>query len=158
MDHAELRMSIKDVSDEGLEPLMPNHYFKSYHNEFNYLVHSCTVATKHVVVSIAISFDSSLAISITKHNEMEYWIHMYSLTTYLEVFSEKVTGDYIKLKEVAQNAEGNRFAIVYFDDGIFKLRSFTSERRSEKEIEENELDLNQLINISHLHSSRKDIR
>ena len=52
-----------------MEQLHPNEYFKSYHNEFNYLVHSSTVVTEYVVVSITISFDSSLAICITKHSE-----------------------------------------------------------------------------------------
>jgi len=102
-----LRKTIKENFTDQIEKLNPNEYFKSYHNEFNYLVHSSTVVTKYVVVSIAISFDSSLAIYITKHTEEEYFITMYSLKTNKEVFSEKISGVYIKLKEVAQNEKGN---------------------------------------------------
>ena len=84
--------------------------------------------TNYIVVSVAISFDSTVAITITKNKESEYWINMYDLTTSLEKFREKIGGNkdsYIKLKEVAQNEKGDKYAIVYFDDGVFKLRNFT---------------------------------
>ena len=128
-------MSIKEMHARDNEPLSPNINFKRYHNEFNYLIHSSTVVTRYKVVSIAISYDSSVAICITKRNEEEYWIHMYSLMTNLEVFSELISGSYIKVKEVAQNEKGTKFAIVYYDDGIFKLRQFMKEKRTQEEIE-----------------------
>ena len=56
------------------------------------------------IVSVAISFDSKAAITITKKNEQEYWLKMYSLTTYDELFQEKYGGNpnsYIKMKEIA---------------------------------------------------------
>ena len=43
------------------------------------------------------------------------------------VFKEKVKGKYIKVSEVEQNDTGKIYAIVYFDDGLFKFRSFGKE-------------------------------
>ena len=31
---------------------------------------------------------------------------------------------YIKVKEVQQNDKGDKYALAYFDDGKFKLRTF----------------------------------
>ena len=31
---------------------------------------------------------------------------------------------YIKIKEIEQNASSNVFALVYYDNGLFKLRTF----------------------------------
>ena len=38
------------------------------------------------------------------------------------------------MKEVAQNEHGNKYAMVYFDDGKFYLRTFGIEERTEEEI------------------------
>jgi hypothetical protein len=45
-------------------------------------------------------------------------------------FEEKIAGTYIKLKEVEQNFNGSKFAIVYNDDGVFYLRTFGKQNRS----------------------------
>ena len=34
------------------------------------------------------------------------------------------------MKEVAQNEIGNKYALVYFDDGNFKLRTFEGQTRT----------------------------
>ena len=74
-----------------------------------------------------LSYDSSLAITVTRKNDRECWIKMYDLETYELSFEEKVGGkpdSYIKVKEVEQNFAGNHYAIVYIDDGNFRLRTF----------------------------------
>jgi hypothetical protein len=48
-------------------------------------------------------------------------------------FEEKIGGgpdDYIKIKEVEQNSEGNKYALTYFNDGKFKMRNFETENRT----------------------------
>lgn len=78
---------------------------------------------------------------------------MYSLLRdddYKICFEEHIGGgpeQYIKVKEVEQNFDGSFFACVYFDDGLFRLRTFGKERRSEDEIEENEVKISELLGI-----------
>ena len=105
----------------------PNENFFKYRNIFNNLVISQGVKTESALVSMAISFDSKVAIAITKSFEYEYQIEMFDLKTTEKVFEEKVGGDpdqYIKMKELAQNEVGDKYALVYFDDGKFRLRTF----------------------------------
>ena len=55
------------------------------------------------ICSVMITYDSSKAITVTKKDDREYYIKMYSLESYDCVFEEKIGGeptDYIKLKEV----------------------------------------------------------
>jgi hypothetical protein len=77
---------------------------------------------------------------------------MYSLTTSVKVFEEMIGGEshqYIKMKEVAQNEVGDKYALVYFDDGKFKLRTFGRDRiRSPEEIGAEEVDINKLLDIN----------
>lgn len=102
------------------------------------------------ICSVMITFDSTKAITVTKKDDREYYIKMYSLETYDMVFEEKVggdTNDYIKLKEVEQNSSGKHYAIVYNNDGWFYLRDFYDENRSQEEISANELDINKVLGI-----------
>ena len=76
---------------------------------------------------------------------------MFDLETYEQVFEEKIGGnpkDYIKLKEIEQNSSGKKYALVYFNDGVFKLRTFERKERSEQEIANNEFEINKLIDIN----------
>ena len=55
------------------------------------------------IVSCIITFNSKLAITVTKRNDREYYVKHYSLDRYKQTFEEKVGGkpdSYIKLKEV----------------------------------------------------------
>ena len=102
------------------------------------------------VVSIAISFDSKAAITVTKASEREFWIKMYSLTTYEQIFEEQIGGgpkQYIKCKEIVQNEAGTKYAICFFDDGKFRFRTFTRQTRSAREIALSEVDVNALVGI-----------
>lgn len=47
-----------------------------------------------------ITYDSSVAITVTQESDLIYWVKMYNLDTYENVFSEKFEGIYIKLNEV----------------------------------------------------------
>lgn len=72
---------------------------------------------------------------------------MYCLETYVMTFEEVITGNYIKLKETEQNSAGKYYAVAYFDDGIFFLRHFGKENRSETEIADSIIRINDLLNI-----------
>lgn len=52
---------------------------------------------------------------------------MYDLDTQDLCFEELIGGDpkqHIKAEEIAQNDDGTKYAIVYNDDGKFRLRTF----------------------------------
>lgn len=129
----------------------PNPRFKNYKELFNNLLKTTPVVTEYSICSVIISYNSKWAITVTKKDDKEYYIKMYNLETYNEEFQEKIGGneeDYIKLKEVEQNIKGDKFAIVYFNDGEFRLRTFECKTRTEKEIAENELNINKLLGLN----------
>ena len=73
---------------------------------------------------------------------------MYSLKTYEVLFEEDFTGTCIKMLEVEQNFTGKYFAAPYMDDGLFRVRTFGFEFRTPKEVEEDELKINELFGIN----------
>ena len=87
------------------------------------------------IVTVMLSYDSTRAITVTKKDDSETWVKMYSLQTYELTFEEKIGGsdeNYIKLKEIEQNEAGNKYAAAYIDDGKFRLRTFFKETRTQK--------------------------
>lgn len=97
-----------------------------------------------------ITYDSTRAVTVTKKDDHTYYVKMYSLEDYDLTFEEEIGGEpenYIKLKEVEQNAAGSEFAIIYFDDGIWFLRTFGKETRTPEEIAENEVEINALLDL-----------
>jgi len=128
----------------------PNSRFKNFKELFNNLLKSSDVTTAYPVNSIIISYDSTKAVCVLKKNDREYYVEMYDLVTYEQTFKEKVGGgenQYIKLKEVEQNAKGTKFAITYFDDGLFRMRWFGKTSRTEEEIAKEELDISKLLGL-----------
>jgi hypothetical protein len=91
-----------------------------------------------------ISYDSTVAIAVSKKDDYECWVNMYNLKSiaHESTFSEVYRGDYIKLKEVEQNSNASKFCTSYIDDGKFRLRVFGKSNRTEEEIQKNELDIN----------------
>ena len=53
------------------------------------------------------------------------------METFDILFEEEIKGSYIKMKEVESNASSTKFAVVFNDDGVFKLRTFGRETRSQ---------------------------
>lgn len=75
---------------------------------------------------------------------------MFSLETYEETFTEKVGGkddSYIKLKDIEQNEIGDQYACVYFNDGLWILRTFGKLNRSQEEIKANEVVFNHVLGL-----------
>ena len=98
-----------------------------------------------------ISYDSTRTIAVTKKDDTEYYIRMFDLETYKMTFSELVGGTpkcYIKMKDVEQNKAGTFYALSYIDDGVFKIRTFGKVNRSEDEIAESEININEVLGIS----------
>lgn len=76
---------------------------------------------------MSMSHDGAMAITVSKQSEYETWIKMYDLDTQDLCFEEVIGGDpkqHIKAEEIAQNDDGTKYAIVYNDDGKFRLRTF----------------------------------
>ena len=102
------------------------------------------------IISMTISYDSTRAITVTKKDDSSYFVKMYCLVDYEMTFEKEIGGEeesFIKLKEVEQNADGTRFALIYFDDGIWFLRTFGKETRTLDEIAENEVEINALLDL-----------
>jgi hypothetical protein len=151
-DNIKTDQALKYVNTQGEEiGNKPNPRFKHYKELFNNLLKSTNVVTLYPICTVIISYDSKYAVTVTKKDEREYFVKMYDLESYELEFEEKVGGnsdDYIKLKEVEQNSKGNKFAIVYFNDGKFRLRTFAAKNRSDEDIVSNELDINELLEIN----------
>jgi len=130
----------------------PDPRFSNYRNLFNNLVKTSKVPTTYPISSVIITFDSSKAVTVTKHNDYDWYrVEMYNLETGEPCFEEQIGGaetDYIKLKEVEQNSRGDHFAIVYNNGGEFRLRDFDAVSRTPEEIAENELNINKLLGIN----------
>ena len=108
------------------------------------------IVTPYPLISMMITYDSTRAIAVTKKDDREYAILMYDLETNACTFQEKVGGGstaYIKVKEVEQNSDGKKFALTYFDDGVFYLRVFGKKERTEQEVKENDVELNSLLGL-----------
>ena len=92
-----------------------------------------------------ITYDSTRVIAVTKKDDTEYYIRQFCLLSFQLVVSERYGGteeSYIKLKDVAQNSTGDKYAICFFDDGRFYLRTFDKNERSIEESLKETLDIN----------------
>ena len=59
--------------------------------------------TMYPIVTCMITYDSTRAITVTKKDDREFWVRMYSLQNYEKTFEEQIGGkpdSYIRLKEV----------------------------------------------------------
>lgn len=86
------------------------------------------------IVNAMILMDSSRTLTVTKANEKQYYIKMYEMETQNLCFEEEISGNYIKMKDVETNLKSTMFAIVFFDDGVFKLRTFGRDTRTPEQI------------------------
>lgn len=114
------------------------------------MIKASDVDTPYPICTVIITYDSQRAVTVTKKSEQEYYVHMYDLESYKQVFEEKIggnQGDYIKLKEIEQNSSGKKYALVYFNDGVFYLRTFERTERSDEEIKVNEFEINKFLEI-----------
>jgi len=137
-----------DDEEHQLEPNIKK--FKQFEELFKYLTRSKNVITQYPIVTCMITYNSKSAVTVTKKDDREYYVKMYDLGTYKQSFEEKIGGtptSYIKLKEVEQNAAGDGFAIAYFDDGNFRIRTFGESTRSDADIAAEELDVNKELGL-----------
>ena len=127
--------------------IKPNAKMKDYANMFKDLIKQQSVVTKYPIVSMIITYDSTRAVTVTKKDDQEYLVKMYDLETYQMKFEESFKGTYIKLKEVEQNQSGKFYAVVFVDDGVFKMRTFGQVTRDRLEIEASEVNFNEKLKI-----------
>jgi len=98
-----------------------------------------------------ITYDSTRAITVTKKDDREFWVRMYDLETYEKTFNEQIGGEatsFIRLKEIEQNYAGNKYAMVFIDDGNFRLRVFGKVERPIEQALREELNINKLLGIN----------
>mgnify|MGYP006894507456 CR=1 FL=1 len=76
---------------------------------------------------------------------------MYDLTsnqiTFTEAIGSPLGPQYIKVKEIAQNSSGNFYACCYINDGVFCMRTFGKNTRSNTEIVKNDVKFNSIFGI-----------
>jgi hypothetical protein len=138
-------------SDPNADTYKPNLQFKSYSALFRNLTKEKKVATMYPIITCMITYDSTRAITVTKKDDREFWVRMYDLETYEKTFNEQIGGQpnsFIRCKEVEQNYAGNRYALVYIDDGKFRMRVFGKKERSEKEVQDEEFKINEALGIN----------
>ena len=56
-----------------------NPRFKAYKEIFENMTNSYSIMTMHPIISVMITYDSTCAITVTKNNDREYWVKMYSM-------------------------------------------------------------------------------
>ena len=95
-----------------------------------------------------ITNDSTSVFTVTKKNDEESWIRAYNIDTKQIVFEEQILGTYVKIKELEQTDDAQLFAAAFIDDGAFKIRTFRKSTRSQAEIEEEELNLNEELELN----------
>ena len=84
-----------------------------------------------------ISYDSRRAVTVTKVNDRNYQVTQYNLkkegfpVTFTETYGGK-PDSYIKMKDVEQNNQGDKFCAPYFNNGYFFIRMFGLENRSQE--------------------------
>lgn len=142
----------KQLGAKSDQDIKPNKRFKNFDDIFSGLTRSKNVLTQYPIVSCMMTYNSKSALTVTKKSDREYYVHQFSLETYLMTFEEVYGGidevSYIKLNDIQQNQHGTLFAAVYLDDGHFYLRTFGETSRSEEEILENELDINKVLKFN----------
>jgi hypothetical protein len=60
----------------------PNLRFKAYNDIFMSLTKSNNVSTQNPLINCIITYDSQLAVTVTKKSDREYYVKQYSLETY----------------------------------------------------------------------------
>lgn len=73
---------IKYKDTQGKETtIKPNMRFKNYRDLFCNLLKQSSIITMYPIVTMAISYDSTRAITVTKRDDKETYIKMYDLET-----------------------------------------------------------------------------
>jgi len=66
----------------------PNLRFKNFNNVFSGLTKSKNVATLYPIISCIITYNSKSVVTVTKHDDREYFVKQYSLESYKLTFEE----------------------------------------------------------------------
>jgi hypothetical protein len=83
--------------------IKPNPRFKNFNDVLSQLTKSKNVPTKYPLVSVTMTYHSKYAITVTKKDDSEYYIKIYSLERHNLIFEEVLGGgddDYIKCKDI----------------------------------------------------------
>jgi hypothetical protein len=93
----------KALGAKSDQDIKPNKRFKYFNDAFSGLTRSKNVKTKYPIIDCIMSYNSKLALTITKKDDREYIVNQYSLETYELTFEEIIGGkedSYIKMSQI----------------------------------------------------------
>ena len=113
-------------------------HFEPYSNTIDSLVKKKMIQTKYDITSVMISTDSHRLIVVLKVDDEHSIVKQYNmdnskesaLSQYNKKYAKQapfhfhLKGEYIKVKDVAQNKQGVSYACIYFDNGEYFLKVF----------------------------------
>jgi hypothetical protein len=84
--------------------------------------------TTNGIVTLLMTYDTSLVLSVNKITDKHYVIQQIDLKTKTIIHRTHYKGEYIKMKDIQQNSDSSKFAVCFYDDGKFRLRVFGKEK------------------------------
>jgi hypothetical protein len=99
----EIEKQKKAMGAKSDQDIKPNKRFKNFDDVFSGLTISKNVATQYPVVSVLMTYNSKSAITVTKKNDREYFVHLCDLESCAMTFEEIYGGEedsYIKMNEI----------------------------------------------------------
>jgi|TARA_B110000285_G_scaffold198467_1_gene230946 hypothetical protein len=99
----EVEAQKKALGAKSDQDIKPNKRFKYFNDAFSGLTRSKNVKTKYPIIDCIMSYNSKLALTITKKDDREYIVNQYSLETYELTFEEIIGGkedSYIKMSQI----------------------------------------------------------
>lgn len=118
------RSAVQDVADTSLRglPLLEPHHELFDELTLRHYIRTHDKAGQDVdVISMVVSYDSAYLVAACSSNDESFNIIGYSLGTFQEVFNHEFRGEFMKVKVIEQNYEGNVFVVAYQDDGKFHV-------------------------------------
>ena len=95
------KIALGAKSDQDIKP---NKRFKNFNDVFSGLTRSKNVMTQDPIISLLMTYDSVSAITVTKKNDREHWVHMFNMESMEMTFEACYGGidevSYIKMNEI----------------------------------------------------------
>lgn len=109
--------------------------FKNYKKVFEDMVRNTRLQTNDPVISISIAFDASMLLVLTKKSDARFIVTCYDLTLDQKPCGREIFGDddksFVRIKQIEQYSDSALYAVVFIEDGIFKLTTLGCEKLNE---------------------------
>ena len=111
--------------------LTPFIRFKNYKKVFEDMVKNTRLETSEPVISISIAFDASMLIVLTNKSDARFIITCYDLKEDQKICGRETFGDddssFVRIKQIEQYIDSTLYAVVFIEDGEFKLTTLGCE-------------------------------